>query len=473
MKFSLIVACDNQNGIGKDNALPWKFKEDMEFFKNMTRGKKDNKNVLVMGSNTFESIQRKSLGHDRLTIVITSDKSKYSSIVSDDIIFTDRINPHSIRELILKNFYDYAVEEVFYCGGEKIYKELEKYTVLLDNIFVTHIDAVYDCDTKINLSAFTKSKIKQDYYWTTSHGVKLSFVNYISYFTTMEEENSYLRLCKKILIEGENRDDRTGVGTLAVFGERLEFSLVKNVIPILTTKKVAVKSVIKELLWFISGSTDSNLLEKDGVKIWKGNTTREFLDKRGLTDLNEGDIGAGYGFQWRHYGAEYKGMQEDYENQGIDQLAEVVSLIKNDPFSRRILFTGWNPVALNRMALPPCHMMAQFFVSSHGTLSCQMYQRSADMFLGVPFNIMSYALLTCLIAHVCDLKPHKLTMCFGDTHIYKNHIDQVMTQLSRTCYEFPKLELNNDVKNLFDFKFEDIVIKNYKSHEGIKAPMAV
>ena len=473
MKFSLIVACDNQNGIGKENALPWNFKQDMQYFKNMTRGKKDNNNVIVMGSKTFDSIKRRSLGDNRLTVVITSDVSKYNSIVSESIIFTDNIEPRKIRELILQKFENYSVDEVFYCGGEKIYYELEKYNVLLDNVLVTHIDSVYDCDTKINLNAFVHNRTRQEIYWTTESNVKLNFVNYTFCFDSNKEEGCYLNLCKKILIEGESRDDRTQVGTFALFGERLEFSLKNNIIPILTTKKVAINSVIKELLWFISGSTNSKILEENGVKIWKGNTTREFLDKRGLHDLEEGDIGAGYGFQWRHYGGQYRGMNECYENEGIDQLSEVISLIKNDPYSRRILFTGWNPLWLHKMALPPCHMMAQFFVSSNGLLSCQMYQRSADMFLGVPFNIMSYAVLTCLIAHVCNLKADKLIMCFGDTHIYKNHVDQVMTQLSRQCCEFPSIKLNNEISNFFDFKFEDIAIEKYNSHDRINAPMAV
>jgi len=282
-----------------------------------------------------------------------------------------------------------------------------------------------------------------------------------------------MQLCKDILLNGELRKDRTNVGTYSLFGKNLEFSLKDNIIPVLTTKKLAYKSVIKELIWFISGSTNSKLLENNNVKIWSGNTSREFLDKRGLTDLEEGDIGAGYGFQWRHFGAEYKGMYENYENQGVDQLKEVIRLIKEDPFSRRIILTAWNPNALNRMALPPCHMMAQFYVSTSGELSCQMYQRSCDMFLGVPFNIMSYSLLTHMIAHVTGLKANKLVMCFGDTHIYSNHINQVITQLNNDPFNFPTISFNNSVKSIFDFTIDDITIENYKSHPFIKAPMAV
>ena len=472
MKFSVIFACDKDGGIGNNNMLPWSFKEDLLYFKNVTLKKNENEiNVLVMGNKTFDSIGRKTFDNERHFIVLTN---QHNEDTTKNVTFFNKVSPYEINNLIKshENFKNKKVNTVFYCGGKNVYEQLKDYTYFIDTIHITHIENTYDSDKKINLVDFIKHKDRVEIKkLLTSQNVELKFCDYCN--KNNHEEYAYLQLCKKILLNGELRDDRTNVGTYSLFGQSLEFSLKNNVIPALTTKKLAYKSVIKELLWFISGSTNSKLLEENNVKIWTGNTSREFLDKRGLTDLEEGDIGAGYGFQWRHFGAEYKGMYENYENEGIDQLKEIIRLIKEDPFSRRIILTAWNPNALNRMALPPCHMMAQFYVTNNNELMCQMYQRSCDMFLGVPFNIMSYSLLTHMIAHVTGLKASKLIMCFGDTHIYSNHITQVMQQLNNSPFEFPKLSLNSKIKSLFDFTIDDIGLENYKSHPFIKAPMAV
>ena len=472
MKFCIIFACDKDGGIGNNNALPWSLKEDLRHFKNVTLQKnQDEINVLVMGRKTFDSIGNKTFDNERHFIVITNNNTNE---LIPNVTFFDKIDPLEINNVIKnhENFKNKKVNTVFYCGGKSIYDHLKEYLYFIDTIYVTHIEKSYQTDKKINLQDFIKNKNKVEIInLMTSQDVELKFCNY--YNTNNHEEYSYMELCKNILLNGELRKDRTNVGTYSLFGQKLEFSLKDNIIPALTTKKLAYKSVIKELLWFISGSTNSKLLEASNVKIWSGNTSREFLDNRGLTDLEEGDIGAGYGFQWRHFGADYKGMYENYENQGVDQLKEVIRLIKEDPFSRRIILTAWNPNALNRMALPPCHMMAQFYVSISGELSCQMYQRSCDMFLGVPFNIMSYSLLTHMIAHVTGLKANKLVMCFGDTHIYSNHTKQVITQLNNSPFNFPTISFNNSVRSIFDFTIDDITLENYKSHPFIKAPMAV
>lgn len=280
-------------------------------------------------------------------------------------------------------------------------------------------------------------------------------------------EQQYLDLCDKIIKNGDSRDDRTGVGTFSLFGEKLEFDLT-DYIPLLTTKFVPHKLVIKELLWFISGSTNST-----GLPIWTGNTTREFLDGRGLNHLPERDIGAGYGFQWRHFGAKYIDMNTDYTGQGVDQLKECIRMIKEDPNSRRIVMSAWNPADLNKMALPPCHMFIQFYVSN-GYLSSQLYMRSCDTILGLPFNIFSYSVLTYLIAHICDLKPKKLTIVMGDTHVYKNHVETFKEiQLNRTPYVFPTLKINKKSDDIDDYKLEDFEVIEYKHHEKINYPMAV
>jgi len=255
------------------------------------------------------------------------------------------------------------------------------------------------------------------------------------------QEYGYLHLLEKILNEGTVKGDRTGTGTKSIYGTQLKFDLSKS-FPILTTKKVFWKGVVEELLWFIRGETDSNLLASKGVKIWEGNTSREFLDNKGLV-YPVGEIGPGYGFQWRHWGADYEGsrssLKTDPENytwrthklqfsNGIDQLQNVVNKIISNPTDRRLIVSAWNVKEIEKMALPPCHLLYQFDVSD-GYLNCQWYQRSSDFFLGSPFNISSYALLTYLIAKITNLKPGTLTYTSGDTHLYLNHIEQAKEQI--------------------------------------------
>tara|TARA_B110000879_G_C11076838_1_gene473093 strand:- start:542 stop:1246 length:705 start_codon:yes stop_codon:yes gene_type:complete len=233
--------------------------------------------------------------------------------------------------------------------------------------------------------------------------------------------------------------------------------------------------ILKELLWFISGSTDSKKLEEQGVNIWKGNTSRDFLDKRGLNDLPEGDIGQMYGSLWRHWGAEYINCKTDYSGKGEDQLQNVIDQIKNDPDSRRHIVTALNPSCYNKGCLVSCHSLFQFYVDTKkGTLSCQLYQRSGDMFLGVPFNIASYSILTCMVAKICGLKPGEFIHTIGDAHIYMNHVEQVKEQLTRNPTNFPILELKDrKYDNIDDFTLEDFKLVGYDPHPTIKAPMAI
>ena len=285
-------------------------------------------------------------------------------------------------------------------------------------------------------------------------------------------ESQYINLIKHILENGISKDDRTGVGTLSIFSYNMTFNLRES-FPLLTTKKVYWKGVVEELLWFISGSTDSNKLKEKGVKIWEGNSSREFLDRRGLTHYDQGDIGAGYGFQWRHFGAKYTNMYDSYEGQGVDQLKDVIYKIKNTPDDRRIIMSAWNPTDLDKMALPPCHIFVQFWVDTNKKeLHSQMYQRSCDVGLGVPFNIASYALLTCIIAKLCNLTPGDFHYCMGDTHIYKNHIDAMKLQITREPYDFPKIKIK-DITDIDNIKFDDIELIDYKYYENIKMNMAV
>ena len=271
----------------------------------------------------------------------------------------------------------------------------------------------------------------------------------------------YLDLVKHVLENGELKEDRTGTGTKSVFGYQMRFNLSDG-FPMVTTKKLHLKSIIYELLWFLNGDTNIKYLKDNGVNIWNA-----------WADSN-GDLGPVYGFQWRNW-----------NNDGIDQISNLINDLKNNPSSRRHLISAWNPsvlpdtsksfeinVANGKAALPPCHAFFQFHVIN-GKLSCQLYQRSADIFLGVPFNIASYSLLTLMIAQVCDLEPGDFIHTFGDAHIYTNHFEQMKLQLSREPKKLPTIKINNEVKNIFDFKFEDFILENYDPHPHIKGKVAV
>jgi len=294
-----------------------------------------------------------------------------------------------------------------------------------------------------------------------------------------KEEDQYLSLVKQILRDGEKQEDRTKVGTLSIFGpDIMRFNLGKNSIPVLTTKKVFWRGVVEELLWFIRGSTDVSELSRRGVKIWDPNVTRTYLDSIGLKDRAEGDAGPIYGFQWRHAGAIYVDRKTNYKDKGVDQLKNLIQEIKDNPSSRRLIINSWNVSQLHLMALPPCHVTAQFRVTNR-KLSCMMYQRSADMGLGVPFNIASYALLTHLIAHVCGLEAGSFIYTLGDAHIYLNHIEAMQTQLDRKPYIFPTLVLPEYEKNkteieyLESLTYDDLKLVDYKCHEKIGMLMAI
>jgi len=289
---------------------------------------------------------------------------------------------------------------------------------------------------------------------------------------TFQNEEGYLNLLRKLLEEGIPRKDRTGVGTLSLFGEQLKFNL-DGQFPLLTTKKVFTKAIIHELLFFIRGQTDSKILEKENVNIWKWNTTREFLDNRSLNEYEVGDLGPMYGFNWRHFNAEYNGCDEDYKGKGLDQLQNVINEIKQNPNSRRLLMTTFNPSVLDQSCLMPCHGISVQFYVNDGYLSCMMNQRSVDYCCGLPYNITSYSLLTYMIAHICDLKPKELIISGGDIHVYKTHIENARIQVDRVPMNFPKLEIKNKISNIDDFDYYDFKILDYNYHSSIKYQMAV
>jgi thymidylate synthase len=267
----------------------------------------------------------------------------------------------------------------------------------------------------------------------------------------MGDMRQYLDLLQSILDHGNNKSDRTGIGTLSIFGYQMRFDLSQG-FPLLTTKKLHTKSIIYELLWFLRGDTNISYLKDHGVRIWD-----EWADENG-------DLGPVYGSQWRSW--------KTADGRTIDQISQVIDQIQTTPHSRRLIVSAWNPGEIDKMALPPCHALFQFYIAD-GHLSCQLYQRSADVFLGVPFNIASYSLLALMVAQVCDLKPGEFVHTFGDVHLYLNHLDQARLQLSRQPYPLPELRINPQVKSIFDFTYEDFELFNYQAHPHIKAEVAV
>jgi len=269
--------------------------------------------------------------------------------------------------------------------------------------------------------------------------------------TLNPEEQQYLDLLAELLERGARKTDRTGTGTLSVFGRQMRFSL-SEAFPLLTTKKLHLKSIIYELLWFLRGDTNVKWLQERGVSIWD-----EWADENG-------ELGPVYGYQWRHW--------RTPDGREVDQIRQVLESLQKKPDSRRHIVSAWNPADVDKMALPPCHALFQFYVAD-GRLSCQMYQRSADIFLGVPFNIASYALLTLMVCQVVNLKPGEFVLTLGDAHLYLNHLEQAKEQLARAPRAFPRMRMNSQVKDLFAFRFEDFTLEAYDPHPAIKAPIAV
>ena len=463
MDLHIIVCTTANGGIGAKGGIPWHYAEDLKHFRKATsaRAPGEPEPVLIMGRKTWDSI-----GHalpNRHNVVLS--RTQKQAAQDSSVEWLD-----SLDQAITK----YKTRPIFVIGGEQIYREcLTWYSPR--QIWLTKI-INYDgpeCDT-----FFPMELVNQTQYEKTRLENSTDELEFWLYKHQNHEEQAYLNLFRQVLGQGQDCQDRTGTGTRSIFAPRLEFSLENQTIPVFTTKRVAFQTLCKELLWFISGSTDTKILERQGVKIWTGNTTRTFLDSRGLTSYREGELGPGYGFQWRHAGAQYQGLDHDYTGEGVDQLQAMVDMVKNNPTSRRILMSAWNVADLNQMALPPCHLLYQLYVrrdpaTGQGYLSAQMYQRSADSFLGVGFNVTSYALLTHIIAQICGLKAERLVMCFGDYHIYKDHIEQVQTQLSRQPRPFPKLKFHRQLSNINDLSLDDFSLVGYFPDPAIKAKMSV
>jgi thymidylate synthase len=293
----------------------------------------------------------------------------------------------------------------------------------------------------------------------------------MSFLKILPPDVQYRVLVKNILKYGDFKYGRNG-NTISSFGNKMTFCLRNNKVPFLSTKKLAWKSCLRELLWFMKGSTDNRILTKNNVRIWNGNADKKFLEKRGLDYSIDGDLGPIYGHQWRFFDAEYVDCETNYSGKGVDQLNNIVNSLNdvNDRYSRRLILSAWNPKQLDEMALPPCHVMSQFNVSSDNKLSCLLFQRSGDVGLGVPFNIASYAMLTHILATHCNLQPNKLIHVIGDAHIYEDHIESLKKQIVRPHYNMPEILINKK-DHIDDYEFNDIKIKNYKYHPSIKMKM--
>ncbi|CAE7209736.1 THY-2 [Symbiodinium microadriaticum] len=493
--LSLIVASTHKGGIGKDGALPWKLPEDMAHFKRVTTAVSvDGKqNAVIMGRKTWESIpERFRPLPGRLNIVLTS---AMEANYPEGVLVAKSI---AAAVEMLEGRSD--VGEVFVIGGQAAYQEAIGMDCCI-RLYMTRVAKDFECDAFfptldekhfqiVHVSATRSSgDIPYDFViYERLPGKDRSAAGYPASAAMVQqpssalaaaggagnyahEEYQYLKAIQQIIQEGVHMEDRTGVGTRSMFGQQMRFNL-RSSFPLLTTKRVFWRGVVEELLWFIKGDTNANHLTEKGVRIWEANGSREFLDKRGLSHREEGDLGPVYGFQWRHFGAKYVDMHSDYTGQGVDQLAECIRKIKEDPADRRILLSAWNPADLHLMALPPCHMFCQFYVAN-GELSCLMYQRSCDMGLGVPFNIASYSLLTCMVAQVCGLKPGEFVHTLGNTHVYQNHVEPLKTQLERTPRPFPVLKINPEVKDIDGFSSSDFQLVGYNPHGKIAMEMAV
>lgn len=476
--FKVIVAVAPDGGIGKDNQLPWKVPGDMKYFKHVTISTSDpaKSNAVIMGRNTWESIPAKFRPlPNRVNIVLSRNAE-----ATFDQAHSATSLPAALSMLDGAEFEN--VESVFVIGGSSVYTEALA-SPLCSEMHITRILTPFECDTYF--PGFDSSAFKMERQSTemSENDVSYRFEVWKANQQTVatcpgvtwaprHEEHQYLDMIRDIMANGVLRGDRTGTGTLSLFGKQMRFSLRDNVMPLLTTKRTFWRGVAEELLWFVQGCTSAKVLQDKNVRIWDGNSSREYLDSIGLTDREEGDLGPVYGFQWRHFGAEYGTMHDDYAGKGIDQLGQIIETLRTNPSDRRMIMTAWNPSALKHMALPPCHLLAQFYVAN-GELSCQMYQRSADMGLGVPFNIASYALLTRMVAQVVGLKAGDFVHVLGDAHVYCNHVEALEEQLTREPRPFPKLVINPDKKEIDEFVFEDFEIVGYTPHKAIKMDMAV
>lgn len=469
--LTIVVAVDDAFGIGFRGALPWpRLRPDLEHFRGITaRATPGKRNAVIMGRATWESVGCRPLP-GRVNIVLTSSPPLVSP---SDVVFASDLARaiHSAQD-------DDTIDQVFVIGGERVYADA---AALPDQhrVLATRVRGTFPADRRFALplddpASYTRVAATVDRVDEATGLVyrfeELVRAGAVSTLPPRHEEHQYLDLVRRILDRGVLREDRTGVGTRALFGQVTRWSLEDGRMPLLTTKRMYWKGVVEELLWIMRGSTDARELAVRGVHVWDANARDAF--RRGQVRL-EGDLGPVYGFQWRHFGAEYVSCETAYGDDGVDQLREVVNRLREDPTSRRHVLCAWNPEDLPRMALPPCHVLVQFMVGPDRSLTSILYQRSGDVGLGVPWNIASYALLTHMVAHVTGLRAHEFVHVIGDAHVYTTHEAALREQVQREPLPFPRVRIDPDVTDIDDFRPEHIALEEYTSHSRVAMPMAV
>ena len=451
--YELIVAVDQNYGIGYDNKLPWSCKEELQIFKNKTMN-----NAIIVGSTTFKYLP---FLKDRDIFVLSNNRPVYNDTKNHYTITHDISN--------VKSFTD---KTIFIAGGGKVYKHALSNPKYVSTIHMSVMKKEYQCDTWFDKSLLDDFVVveEQDYE---------EFKHYVLK-RTENGERQYLNLLKNIIENGIEREGRNG-NTRSIFTEHFKFDLRKG-FPLLSTKKMFLRGIIEEFLFFIRGETDSNVLTQKKVRIWEGNTTKEFIKNRGL-DYAEGIMGPMYGYQWRKFGQEYITDEDGYpidnhpsiKQKGIDQLANVINLIKNDPHSRRILMTSYNPKQAEEGVLYPCHSITIQFYVDEDYLDMFCFNRSQDTFLGVPYNIASSSLLLLLVAQLTNKTPRFFNMTMGDTHLYEDHISCAQEQIQRIPYSFPNIKIRSitDISEIDSLTEDDFTVENYISYKTIKAKMIV
>lgn len=460
----LVASMDEKTrGIGYNGNLIYRSKDDLKMFKELTtRVDNSNKiNAVLMGRKTYESIGKQL--PNRINLIVST------TLKDDSLLIFDTIEKAEQYCEKIDN-----IETLYVIGGKTLYDYyIDKNTFNAINltIFKSEDEVLYDTTfPELNLDQYNVHELEFMNTFDRNTNKIVKMYHLIIYRKENMEEDNYLDLLREIYTKGDIKQTRNSI-TKSIFGRSLTFDMRDGKFPLLTTKRVFFKGVAKELLWFLSGNTDAKVLQKDNIHIWDGNSNRQFLDTVGLSHLEEGDCGAIYSHQWRRFGAEYKGCNYEYKDEGFDQINYCINEIKTNPSSRRIVLTGWNPCQLDQCCLPCCHVLYIFNVTD-GYLSCQMTMRSSDTFLGLPFNIASTALLVYLLSHYCDIKPGKITLCLADCHIYTDHFDAVKQQLDRIPYDFPTFEIiGNKPEKIEDYKYEQFKLSNYKCHSTIKAPM--
>ena len=479
MNIKLCVCVDKNGGISKNGEIPWEIKEDTNFFVDQINNPNiQNKKLIVVGRNTYQTVMNfKDCDFLVISSTFISDKNNVKVIK----------NLNNIKNEL---YTTYNTHDIYVLGGKQIY-DYFIYSLYNIDYIVSKINHDYNCDNILNNFNMifeiyidhlpSKTFTLKD----SKNNIDVDITFYSKHFNDSKnlqnnDEQTYLNLLENVLINGDRRKTRNGY-TRSLFGKTLEFSLDK--FPLLTTKKMFLKGIFEELMFFIKGETDSNKLSNNGVKIWEGNTTRDFLDNMGFYDRQPGDMGPMYGFQWRHFNANYTDCNTNYDGMGFDQLKYCLDLLKTVPTSRRIIMTTYNPAQAFEGVLFPCHGITIMFYcnpinKNTYSLDVMMTQRSCDLFLGVPFNIASYALFVYLICdHINNLNiihkyiPGKLIMNLGDVHIYEEHLTQAIRQILRKPLEFPDLDIKKKINNIEEYLFDDIDLINYKSYAGIIAKM--